>query len=458
MVSSNILIVDDDPLHLELLQGILKPLNARIFCASSGEEALSLLSREHFDVIISDLVMPGISGLDLLMFVQRNGYNIPVIIITAYSDMESVEECIKFGAFDYISKPYDHHLLRATVRRALIKKGLAREWFISRENIIPKYRFPNIIGNSDKMGEVYSKVIRVAESNANVCIYGESGTGKELIARAIHYNSPRKDRPLVTLDCTAIPEGLMESEMFGHVKGAFTSLTEREGVFQLADKGTLFLDEIGELSLSLQAKLLRVIQCREFRKVGGSKPIKVDVRIIAATNKELRKTVLEGKFREDLFYRINVIPITIPPLRERKEDIPLLVDFFIEKFNRANKKKIKGVSPHTMGLLQNYNWPGNVRELENYIERAVVMAEGDFIDIQDFPLFLKNSGNDPKGGRVDYSLSLRQLEKEHILRVLREVRGNKTKASELLGISLRGFQYKLKTFSTERGDKVGVPR
>jgi transcriptional regulator with PAS, ATPase and Fis domain len=301
------------------------------------------------------------------------------------------------------------------------------------------------------MQEVFAKVIKVAESNANVCIYGESGTGKELIARAIHYNSSRKDQPLVTLDCTAIPEGLMESEMFGHVKGAFTSAaTERDGVFQLADKGTLFLDEIGELSLPLQAKLLRVLQCREFRKVGGSKPIKVDVRIIAATNRDLRKAAAEGAFREDLFYRIDVIPIMLPPLRDRKEDIPLLVDFFIEKFNRINKKQITGVSDRTMKMLLQHNWPGNVRELENSIESAVVMAEGELVDVEDLASLVKNPYHEhAHQNGTTTALTLRQLEKEHILRVLREVQGNKTKAARLLGISLRGLQYKLKTFDSE---------
>ncbi|RMF85458.1 MAG: sigma-54-dependent Fis family transcriptional regulator [Nitrospinota bacterium] len=457
MSVSKILIVDDDPTQLELCREIFQLMKAEVACASSGEEAIERLKEERFDVIVSDLVMPGMNGIDLLMAVQQRGLNIPVIIITGYADMENAEECLHLGSFDYIAKPYDPYLLQATVRRALYKQGRDREWRLEhqrkfrKEAVKTRLKFPHIIGQSAKMQEVFAKVSKVAESNANVCIYGESGTGKELIARAIHYNSARKDRPLVTLDCTAIPEGLMESEMFGHVKGAFTSAaTEREGVFQLADTGTLFLDEIGELSLPLQAKLLRVIQCREFRKVGGTKPIKVDVRIIAATNKDLYKAVQEGTFREDLFYRIEVIPITIPPLRERKEDIPLLVDFFIEKFNRQNKKAIKGVSSRTLTLLLRYDWPGNVRELENCIERAVVMADSDIIDVEDLSTLIKNAGakcvTETNGSS---HLSLKQVEKEHILRVLNEVNGNKTQAAKLLGISLRGLQYKLKAFEAE---------
>ncbi len=449
-----ILIVDDDPAHQELGQEILQLLPADVLCAASGEEALDLLTRESVDVIISDLVMPGMSGLDLLVAVQRQGYQIPVIIVTGYADSDNVEACVNLGSFEYIAKPYDSHLLQSIVRRALQKRGFTQPVYLRRSKKSHQtLQFPNIIGKSRKMAEVFAKVSKVAESNANVCLYGESGTGKELIARAIHYNSPRKDKPLVTLDCTAIPEGLMESEMFGHVKGAFTSAAaEREGVFQLADTGTLFLDEIGELSLPLQAKLLRVLQCREFRKVGGSKPIKVDVRIIAATNKDLRQAVQAGTFREDLFYRIEVIPIQLPPLRERREDIPLLVDFFLEKFTQANQKTIRGVSARTMRLLLQYHWPGNVRELENVIESAMVMAEGEVIDVADLSKLVKTPvGSAPvaavSNGGV--GMTLRELEKEHILWVLREVQGNRTRAAQILGISLRGLHYKLKTFALE---------
>lgn len=445
---SKILIVDDDPAQIEYCQNVFNAMKVEITSASSGEEALAWLNKEPFDVIITDLVMPGMSGLDLLVAIQKRGYSIPVIIMTGYPDLENVEACVNLGSFDYIAKPYSPELLQATVQRALVKSGKV-PIIEDQQSKTVKSRFPNIIGYSKAMEEIFDKVSKVAKSNANVCIYGESGTGKELIARIIHYHSPRKNRPLITLDCTAIPEGLMESEMFGHVKGAFTSAyTEREGVFELAHTGTLFLDEIGELSLPLQAKLLRVLQCREFRKVGGTKPIRTDVRIISATNKDLRTAVLEGRFCEDLYYRVDVIPIPLPPLRERKEDIPFLVDFFIEKFNQVHAKEIKGLHPRALKTLLQYDWPGNVRELENCIERAVVMADGPWIDSPDFSLLSKNEASNlhhSSNGKA--SLSLREMEKEHILRVLHEVEGNRTKAAKLLGISLRGLQYKLKALS-----------
>jgi len=304
------------------------------------------------------------------------------------------------------------------------------------------------------MNEVLARIVKVSKADTNVCIYGESGTGKELVARAIHYSGTRADHALIVLDCAAIPEGLMESEMFGHVKGSFTSaLSDREGVFQLADGGTLFLDEVAELPLPLQAKLLRVIQCREFRKVGGKNPIKVNGRIIAATNKDLRQLVSEGRFREDLYYRLEVIPLLLPPLRQRKEDIPLLADHFIQKFNRNNTKQIRGVSSRTMGVLLRYHWPGNVRELENCIERAAVMADGDILDVTDLNQILRSPTSDaPAGTSVGddpWPRSLKDAERDLILKTLRTVQGNRTRAAELLGISLRGLHYKLKSLREE---------
>jgi transcriptional regulator with PAS, ATPase and Fis domain len=309
------------------------------------------------------------------------------------------------------------------------------------------------------MKEILARVAKVAEADTNTCIYGESGTGKELVARAIHYSGPRAQRPLIVLDCAAIPEGLMESEMFGHVRGAFTSaLSDREGLFQLADGGTLFLDEIAELSLPLQAKLLRVIQCREFRKVGGQTPIKVDVRIISATNKDLRGLMGAGTFREDLFYRLEVVPITLPPLRDRKEDIPLLVNHFIEKFNRNNKKQIRGVTSRTMGAFLRHDWPGNIRELENCIERAAVMADGEVLDPFDLTPILRSaegSGTQgPNGPSLSSPRSLKDVERDLILKTLESVNGNRTRAAGLLGISLRGLHYRLKSLKQEVGAVV----
>jgi transcriptional regulator with GAF, ATPase, and Fis domain len=352
----------------------------------------------------------------------------------------------------------DRLSLIAVLRRTLLRSGLIFDELPSAAPTRPVVQFPHLVGTSEALKEVLWRITKVAEADTNVCIYGESGTGKELVARAIHYSGRRANHPLIVLDCAAIPEGLMESEMFGHVKGAFTSaVTDREGVFQLADGGTLLLDEVGELSLPLQAKLLRVLQCREFRKVGGKAPIKVDVRIIAATNKDLRAMAADGKFREDLFYRLEVIPITLPPLRGRKEDVPLLVDHFIQKFNRNNKKQIRGVSSRTMGALLQYNWPGNIRELENCIERAAVMADADILDITDLAQILRPAPTTqaPGAGVPEpgpWPRSLREAERDLILKTLQSVQGNRTRAAELLGISLRGLHYKLKTLRME-----GVP-
>jgi DNA-binding NtrC family response regulator len=312
-----------------------------------------------------------------------------------------------------------------------------------------EWALPGITGDSEAMEAVYHWVGKVAQAEANVCLYGESGTGKELVARAIHDSGRRRGRPFVVLDCAAIPEGLMESEMFGHVRGAFTSAVgDRIGVFQLADTGTLFLDEVAELPLPLQAKLLRVIQNREFRRVGSSHATRVDARIIAATNQDLKALVTEGRFREDLFYRLDVISITLPPLRQRKEDIPLLVDHFVQHFNQQSDKQIRGVTGRTLRLLLQYDWPGNVRELQNCIERAGVMADGDFIDIAHLRQVLQPGLK--TGASREQSSSLRQMEKELILDALRQTRGNKTAAAALLGISLRGLHYKLKRLEVDR--------
>jgi two-component system response regulator AtoC len=432
-------------------------------CTAEGTAlAVQRLSQERFHAVLSDLVMPGGGGLEVLRFVRSHGLSTPVIIITGYGDEESVEECVTAGAFEFIVKPIDRLALLAVLRRALLRSGLMFEERLSPASAPPLLEYPDLVGSSAAMQEVLWRVAKVAEADTNVCLYGESGTGKEMIARAIHSTGPRASHPLIVMDCAAIPEGLMESEMFGHVKGAFTSAArDREGVFQLADGGTLLLDEVGELSLPLQAKLLRVIQCREFRKVGGKDPIRVNVRIIAATNRDLRAMVGEGKFREDLFYRLDVIPITLPPLRDRKEDIPLLVDYFIEKFNRNNKKQIQGFSDRTIGTLLRYHWPGNVRELENCIERAAVMADTDLLDISDLDQILhpaRTQSPGPSPQTETSPQSLKDVERDLILKTLESVQGNRTRAAELLGISLRGLQYKLKALRQEEGvSGEGIP-
>ena len=447
MPKGRILIVDDESGQSETLCFYLESLPIKVRVAKGTAEAARLLATERFHAVVCDLVMPG-GGTEILPFVRSQGLQTPVIIVTGYGDGETADQCLAAGAFDFIAKPVDRLSFIAVLRRALLRTGLifeeAESW--SAERVTPQ--FPHIVGKSDAINNVLWRIVKIAKADINVCIYGESGTGKELIARAIHYSSPRADHPLIVLDCAAIPEGLMESEMFGHVKGSFTSaVCDREGVFQLAEGGTLFLDEVGELSLFLQAKLLRVIQCREFRKVGGKHPIKVNVRIIAATNKDLRTMVAEGRFREDLFYRLEVIPLALPPLRHRKEDIPLMADYFVQKFNRNNKKQIRGVSSRTMGVLLRYDWPGNVRELENCIERAAVMADGDILDVTDLNRVLqrRTAGTAmPRWEDDPEPRNLKDTERVLILKTMQSVQGNRTRAADLLGISKRCLYYKLK--------------
>jgi DNA-binding NtrC family response regulator len=462
MSRTQVLIVHDVPGQVEILRFYLNDLSLDVEVAGSPAAAIQALSHQPVHAVLCDLLMPGGGGLEVLRFVRSHGLSTPVIIITGQGGEESVEACVAAGAFDFLARPIDRLAVGAVLRRALLRSGLVFEERLAPASAAPRLQYPDLVGTSAAMQEVLARVAKVAEADTNVCLYGESGTGKELVARAIHATGPRAAHPLVVMDCAAIPEGLMESELFGHVKGAFTSAArDREGVFQLADGGTLLLDEVGELSPPLQAKLLRVIQCREFRPVGGKQPLRVNVRIIAATNRDLRAMVGEGRFREDLFYRLDVIPITLPPLRDRKEDIPHLVEHFVEKFNRSNRKQIRGCSDRTIGTLLRYHWPGNIRELENCIERAAVMADGDTLDIADLDQILHPTKAQPFAPppRPETSLqSLKDVERDLILRTLESVQGNRTRAAELLGISLRGLQYKLKALREEEGmSGEGIP-
>jgi DNA-binding NtrC family response regulator len=445
MKPSQVLVVETPSGTAEDIQGLLSSCAITDVAVAKESEALNRLRRGEFYAVLFHEDAP-MDGRGLLVTAKRETPNTPVIVIVEGTDPGRCAEWTAAGAFECLVKPVDPSSLLAAMQRALTRSQLCAAGSV--KSTRPRQRsgewsFGEMVGDSEAMQEVYYSITKVAQSDANICLYGESGTGKELIARAIHDSGRRQGRPFVILDCAAIPEGLMESEMFGHVRGAFTSAVgDRVGVFQLADTGTLFLDEVAELPVPLQAKLLRVIQNREFRRVGSSHSVRVDVRILAATNKDLPDLVKRGQFREDLFYRLDVISITVPPLRKRKEDIPLLLEHFVEQFNRNSEKQIRGISARTQRLLLKYDWPGNVRELQNCIERAGVMADEDIIDIGDLHQVLHPVAQ--AAAQTEGGAGLRDMEHTLIQDTLRQTRGNKTAAAALLGISLRGLHYKLK--------------
>jgi DNA-binding NtrC family response regulator len=443
MTGERILIVEDEDLMRELLTKILAGEQYRIFQASSAEEAMRLLQEQTYDLVLTDLRLKGMNGLQLLSEVRTFDPEIVVIVMTAYASVETAVEAMRKGAYDYITKPFINEEIRVMLRRALNQRHLSRENRHLKRELRERYRFENIVGTSEAMERVYRMIEKVSAISSNVLIFGETGTGKELVARAIHYNSERSDRPFVAVNCGALTESLLESELFGHVKGAFTgAIANQEGFFRKAHRGTLFLDELNEVSHGLQVKLLRAIQEREVIPVGGREPVKFDVRLIAATNKNLEDEVKKGTFREDLFYRINVITIHLPPLRNRKEDVPLLVNHFLQKYaQRLGKPSIK-ISRGAMQVLVNYDWPGNVRELENMTERTIALCEEDIIETTDLPEKLtqvKIAIRDLD----DYEMTLDALEEQHIKKVLRQVSGDKVKASQILGINLSTLYRKL---------------
>jgi DNA-binding NtrC family response regulator len=371
-------VVDDEPSICRVLSQLFTREGWNVLTFSNPVEALNALAETDVDVIISDLKMPQMTGVEFLQALRQRGSTVPLLVITAHGSIATAVEAIKLGAYDYLCKPFELETVKLAVQRALKQQKLQEEVAYLRQELQGRYEFSNIIGSSPKMQEVYRLIEKAAGSRANVLILGESGTGKELVARALHFNSPRSAKRFVAVSCAALPQELLESELFGHEKGSFTGANwQRAGRFELADGGTLFLDEIGDISLATQTKLLRVLQEREFERVGGSKAVKVDVRLVAATNADLPTLIRKGTFREDLYYRLRVIEIPLPPLRERREDIPLLVRHFVKSFADQNKRKIENVSEETMAVLLRYDWPGNIRELENAIERAVVMAEDD---------------------------------------------------------------------------------
>ncbi len=445
-----ILIVDDEVSVRDSLRMIFKK-DYQVIMAGSAEEAIITVKSEEPDLIFLDIIMPEKDGMQALKEIRGMHPQIPVIMLTATKTLKTAVEAMKLGAYDYITKPFDVEELKLIAQKALESRDLRRENRRLQGEVEERYHFDNIIGKSKEMRDIYATIRQIAEKNSTVLIHGESGTGKELVARAIHYNSQRKNKPFVAVNCAAIPETLIESELFGHEKGAFTDAqTRRIGHFELADQGTLFLDEVSELILPTQAKILRALQERDFVRVGGGKTISVDVRLISATNKNLEELMARGAFRSDLFYRINVVPLTIPPLRKRKEDILLLAKHFLDKHAGVGKKKI---SPEAMDILIAYDWPGNVRELENIIERIVVLTTSDTISPDDVPSSLKTESRveliklGVLDGRISFEDAEKEFERDIIIEALKKSNFVQTRAADLLGMSRRILKYKMDKYS-----------
>jgi len=445
-----VLIIDDDPAILDSCGQVLRREGYAVQEARDGRGGLALFNAESFHLVLLDLKLPGMDGLEVLRRIKDISPETAVIIITGYASIETAVEAVKLGAFDYLSKPFTPEEFRVATRRALNGRKMLIENLYLRRELESKGEFDLVVGKSRAMARVLDVVRQVSPAESTVLITGESGTGKELIAREIHRHSLRRNAPFVVVDCGALVETLFESELFGHVKGSFTGAHEtKHGRFEVADGGTIFLDEISNISLNIQAKLLRVIQEREVTRIGSSRPIKVDIRILAATNENLEDLVRKGKFREDLFYRLSVVPIHLPPLKERREDIPLLVEHFLQKYNKRAKKNITAVTSRATKALQDYDWPGNIRELENTVERAVVLSKTDVIELEDLMYHGISAGAQslgPVGGRFR---TLEEVEKEYIRAVLRAQYGNKSKAAEILGIDRKTLWAKIKKYSLE---------
>lgn len=440
----NILIVDDEANILKVLSAILKKNGYEVATARTAEEAMERIAKADFDTIITDYKMPGMSGMELLDRLKERDYKTPVILLTAFGTIERAVDAMRKGAFSYLAKPVNPDELLTVTREAVEKHRLLVENISLKSQLKERHSFKNIIGKSHSMQDVFNLIETVAGSTSNVLITGESGTGKELVAKAIHYGSPRANNPFIPIDCAALPEELLESELFGHERGSFTGAYDRKaGQIELAHGGTIFLDEIGELSLNTQKKFLRFLQEREILRIGGKSRIKVDVRIIAATNRDLEKEVEKGTFRGDLFYRLNVVTVAIPPLRERREDIPLLAGHFLNKFNQTNNKAIAAIDSEAMRVLMDYDWPGNVRELENVIERAVVLCSTDAITLNYLPKSIRGDSRAIDRGNGD-GLNLLETEKRLIVRALEKTSWNQTKAAGVLGISRKQLRTKMK--------------
>ncbi len=450
-MGARILVVEDEPKMRRLLELQLGEEGYTVVLAATAEEGLKRLGQDRTDLVVTDLKLPGMDGLQFLHALKKHDALLPVIIMTAYGTVETAVEAMKAGAHDYVLKPFSMEEMKLIIGRALDVNRLKEENRLLREALGTKYRFENIVAGSPLMQEVLATVVRVAPTRSTVLICGESGVGKDLVARAIHQHSPRRDGPFVKINCSAIPENLLESELFGYEKGAFTGATgSKPGKFELADAGTIFLDEIGDVIPAVQVKLLRVLQEREFERLGGTKTIRVDVRVVAATNQDLRAALEQGTFREDLYYRLNVVPVNMPPLRERKEDIPALINHFLAHFAKESgppRRAIRGITPAALRLIEAYHWPGNVRELENAIERAIVLASSDVIDVADLRLEPPPGRGEPSSGALPVFLpegmTLDQYEEELIREALRRAGGNKSQAARLLGLTRNTLRYRL---------------
>ena len=457
-MKKRILLVDDEPGIRVSLKMVLEP-TYEVICASDAKEGLELFRRESPNLILLDLVLPGMDGMELLQTLRSENSSVPVIMLTATQTVKTAVDAMKLGAADYLTKPFDIEELRLIAAKTLAAQELEQEVRNLRAQVVNRYAFHNLVGKSPAMQEIYAKIEQVADTRTTVLITGESGTGKELVARAIHYNSSRRDRAFVAINCAALPETLIESELFGHEKGAFTdALTRRLGQFELAHEGTLFLDEIGDLSAATQAKLLRVLQEREFTRIGGTQPVRVDVRIIAATNKHLEELLRRREFREDLYYRINVVSLSLPPLRERREDIPLLAKYFLARRLEDNPRSPQEFTKETLEVLGKYHWPGNIRELENVVEQASVWCRGNLITPEHLPTALRTETSsdslrdDTLSGRMSLEKAVLEFEKEIILDALKRTDYIQTHAAALLGISRRMLKYRMDMLGITRGE------
>jgi two-component system, NtrC family, response regulator PilR len=454
-----ILVVDDERSMRELLAIVLRREGYEVLLAENGRTAIDLLGQQPVDLLISDIKMPDLSGVDVLRAAKKIDQDILGIMITAFASTETAVEAMRLGACDYLSKPFDIDLLKMKVREKIENRQLKQENVLLKRTLGLSHQFSNIIGRSEAMLEVFKMIETIARTNSTILLTGESGTGKGLVAQAIHFNSLRRDKPMVSLNCGALPENLLESELFGHMRGSFTGAdANKKGLLEVAERGTVFLDEIGEMSAVMQVKLLRVLQERKFRRVGGLEELQADIRVIAATNQDLAKAIAEGRFREDLYYRINVIPISLPPLRERREDIPLIAEHFMAKYGEQMEKEITGLSHEAMDLLVHYDWPGNIRELENVMERAVALEATPVILPDSLPANVR--GDSPRAASAsaapvegfpesgfDLEAHVKEIERGYISEALKRAGGVQVKAAELLGMSFRSFRYYVKKYN-----------